>query len=288
MHPWLIESKGGLTGKHSGRILGRIFWRILLSPPCGLPAKRILKNHPRQNPHTKNPKSAHGNPHKKISTHKNQHTQKSAHTHKKIRTQKSAYKNLHSVGIVRATFLTTSPKARLDHDPGWGREMGTGANWNTSSTDRKHVRLIFTGAPFPHPQEESTWNETIFQVLAGKSAQQKQVPKGWLRSRSGGVPPNLFMFIGLFSRPQFRRVTIRGAQPERKFASQRVLSGLCGVLFEGSGGSARPCGVLWGSTRFSEGIDPMLVTLQNCWSLGGWVSEYCFACGSRMRFHLRG
>ena len=37
----------------------------------------------------------------------------------------------------------------------------------------------------------------------------------------------------------FRRAAIRGAQPSARFASQRVLRGLCGGLFEGSVGSPR-------------------------------------------------
>ena len=43
------------------------------------------------------------------------------------------------------------------------------------------MRLMFIGALFTHPQEESTWNKKnyFFKVLAGKSAQQKQVPKGF-------------------------------------------------------------------------------------------------------------
>ena len=45
----------------------------------------------------------------------------------------------------------------------------------------------------------------------------------------------------------------------RKIASHRVLRGLCGGLFEGSAGSLR------GSAGFSEGSDPILVTLGNCW-----------------------
>ena len=54
----------------------------------------------------------------------------------------------------------------------------------------------------------------------------------------------------------------------RKFASQRVLRGLCGGLFEGSAGSPRGSAGLRGSAGFSEGSDPMLVTLGNCWSRG--------------------
>ena len=47
--------------------------------------------------------------------------------------------------------------------------MGTGANSNTPSLDHKHVRLMFIGAPFTHPQEESTCNKkTIFEGFAGK------------------------------------------------------------------------------------------------------------------------
>ena len=41
----------------------------------------------------------------------------------------------------------------------------------------------------------------------------------------------------------------------RKFASKKVLRGLCGGLFEGSALNL----------RVSEGSDPMLVTLRNCW-----------------------
>ena len=41
---------------------------------------------------------------------------------------------------------------------------------------------------------------------------------------------------------------------------RRVLRGLCGVLFVASAGL---CGVLRGSTGFSEGSDNMLVTLVN-------------------------
>ena len=38
---------------------------------------------------------------------------------------------------------------------------------------------MFIGALFTHPQEESTWNKknNFLKVLAGGSAQQKQVPK---------------------------------------------------------------------------------------------------------------
>ena len=40
------------------------------------------------------------------------------------------------------------------------------------------MRLMFIGALFTHLEEESTWNKKnySFEVLAGKSAQQKQVP----------------------------------------------------------------------------------------------------------------
>ena len=44
----------------------------------------------------------------------------------------------------------------------------------------------------------------------------------------------------------------------RKVAFQRVLKSLCGALFEGSAGLR---GALRGSAGFSEGSDPMLVTL---------------------------
>ena len=43
----------------------------------------------------------------------------------------------------------------------------------------------------------------------------------------------------------------------RKFASQRILRGLCGGLFEGSGGFLR---VSAGVRGFSEGSDPILVS----------------------------
>ena len=113
-------------------------------------AKSALKSHAKiLNPHE--------NPQTKVCT-KNPH--KKSH---KICTQKSEYKKYpHGIGMLREAFLPTSPKARLDHDPRWGHEMGTKANWNTPSLDRKHVRLMFSGALFTHPQEESTWTEKIF------------------------------------------------------------------------------------------------------------------------------
>ena len=81
--------------------------------------------------------------------------------------------------MLKEAFLPTSPNVTLDHNSGWGHEMGTGENWNISFLDHKHVRLMFIGALCSHPQEESTWNKEnyFFKVLAGKSAQQKQVPK---------------------------------------------------------------------------------------------------------------
>ena len=51
------------------------------------------------------------------------------------------------------------------------------------------------------------------------------------------------------------REALRGNLPRR---------GLCEGLFEGSAGL---CGFLRGSMGFSEGSDPMLVTLRNCWIL---------------------
>ena len=85
------------------------------------------------------------------------------------------HKDPHGVGKLKRSFRRDLPNARLDHDPGWGLEMGTGANWSTPSLDRKHLRLIFIGAPFPRKKSpHRTKNNLIFKVLAGKSAQQKQ------------------------------------------------------------------------------------------------------------------
>ena len=70
----------------------------------------------------------------------------------------------------------------------------------------------------------------------------------------------------------------RGRNPPRgsprKFASQRVLKGVCGGLFEGSAGSPQGCGTLRGSVEFSEGSDPILVTLGNCHKLFFKMSHY--------------
>ena len=66
---------------------------------------------------------------------------------------------------------------------------------------------MFLGALFTHPQEESTWNKkTVFvKVLAGKSAQQKQVPKN-IAGNWGGALRN-------FSDPQ-TKVRDRNGTPK--------------------------------------------------------------------------
>ena len=75
--------------------------------------------------------------------------------------------------------------------------------------------------------------------------------------------------------PKFRRVTIRGHNPprgsQRRFASQRGFlrgfwpsAGVSSTVLRGSAGFRR---LLWESTGFSEGSDPILVTLRNCWSV---------------------
>ena len=73
-------------------------------------------------------------------------------------------------------------------------------------------------------------------------------------------PPSISKFRGS---PSEGHNPPRGSP--RKFASQRVFRGLCGGLFEGSAGSLRgSVGGLRGSAGFSEGSDPILVTLGNC------------------------
>ena len=59
--------------------------------------------------------------------------------------------------------------------------------------------------------------------------------------------------------PSERHNPLRGSP--RKFASQRVLRGICGGLFKASAGSP---GVVPGSAGSYEGSDPIFVPLANC------------------------
>ena len=62
---------------------------------------------------------------------------------------------------------------------------------------------------------------------------------------------------------KLRRVTIRGAYPSARLSEAICLSSLCEGLLERS---AEVCADLQGSMGFSEVLDPVLVTLRNCWT----------------------